>query len=252
MKIQYFGDVNDYRKFALLRLFARQAKYTVGVCWMMSEPDERQDGNNRRYRERPDIWRGYDPELFDALKTVPNPPSKVDLQKVESKKLIRGAIYFENQTPDSLTERKKFHGDCMTKLAAADLVFFDPDNGLEVRSRPKGRKGSNKFVYHDEIADYYSRGQSVLVYQHFPREQRAKFLVHASSSMGSQLNAPAVWSFETAHAAFLLAAQPAHAAEIQAAAQAIEDNKWTPRFFKSLQRREQVVRDEEAERASLH
>ena len=83
MKIQYFGDMNDYRKFALLRLFARQAKYKVGVCWMMTEPDERQDGNNPSYRERPDLWRGYDPQLFDTLKTVPCSPKEDDLQRIE-------------------------------------------------------------------------------------------------------------------------------------------------------------------------
>jgi hypothetical protein len=249
MKIQYFGDVNDYRKFALLRVLARQAKYKVGVCWMLTEADERPDGNDRSYRERSDVWRGFDADLFDALKTIPCSPKEDDLQRVEKEGLIPRAIYNENLTPDALTERKKFHHDCMTKLAAADLVFFDPDNGLEVRSRPKGRKGSNKFVYHDEIADYYARGQSVLVYQHFPREQRATFLARVSSLIRSQLNAPEVWSFETAHVAFLLAAQPAHAAEIQAAVEAIEDNKWTPKFFKSIQRHEHTVGDE-AERAS--
>jgi hypothetical protein len=83
VKIQYFGDMNDYRKFALLRLFARQAKYKVGVCWMMTEPDERQDGNNPSYRERPDLWRGYDPQLFDTLKTVPCSPKEDDLQRIE-------------------------------------------------------------------------------------------------------------------------------------------------------------------------
>ena len=37
MKVQYFGDVNDYRKFALLRLLAD--KFKIGVCWMLTEAD---------------------------------------------------------------------------------------------------------------------------------------------------------------------------------------------------------------------
>jgi hypothetical protein len=248
MKIQYFGDVNDYRKFALLRLFAASKKYKIGVCWMMTESDERRDGNDRRYVEQPDIWRGFDPELFDSLKTIPNAPSQDDFQRVEKEGIIPRAIYNENLTPDALTERKKFHHDCMATLAAADLVFFDPDNGLEVRSLPKGRKGSNKFVYHDEIADYYSRGQSVLVYQHFPREQRATFLARVSSSIRAATPNADIWSFETAHVAFILAAQPAHAARIAAVVRVVEQN-WTPKFFKSVRRHEQAVGDEEVEQS---
>jgi hypothetical protein len=35
MKVQYFGDVNDYRKFALLRLLASKGGFKIGVCWML-------------------------------------------------------------------------------------------------------------------------------------------------------------------------------------------------------------------------
>jgi len=33
MKEQYVGDVNDYRKYALLRHFAIEGRVRVGVCW---------------------------------------------------------------------------------------------------------------------------------------------------------------------------------------------------------------------------
>ena len=33
MKVQYFGDVNDYRKFALLKALSGKG-FTIGVCWM--------------------------------------------------------------------------------------------------------------------------------------------------------------------------------------------------------------------------
>ena len=136
-----------------------------------------------------------------------------------------------------MTERNKFHRDCLTKLAAADLVFFDPDNGLEVPSRPKGRKGSSKYVYYDEIADHYARGQSVLVYQHFPTPAAgdvSRAREQFDSPGGQNAN---VWSFETAHVVFILAAQPAHAARIHAVVQAVEQN-WTPKFFKAVRRHE--------------
>jgi len=36
MKVQYFGDVNDYCKFALLRLLAKAGGFNIGVCWMLT------------------------------------------------------------------------------------------------------------------------------------------------------------------------------------------------------------------------
>jgi hypothetical protein len=90
--------------------------------------------------------------LFDALGAVTSPPELADLQKIEKAEIIPGAIFFENLTLDALPERKGFHQECLSKLAQADLVFFDPDNGFEVPSCKIGRKGSNKFVGYDEVA----------------------------------------------------------------------------------------------------
>ena len=47
-------------------------------------------------------------------------------------------------------------------FADADLVFFDPDNGIEIASVKKGRKDSSKFVYLDEIGASYAAGKSAL------------------------------------------------------------------------------------------
>ena len=82
MKVQYFGDVNDYLKFALLRALARGG-LKIGVVWMFTPDDERPDGNNRAYVRQPDKWRSFDPELFDALKSVPAKPQPAEILRVE-------------------------------------------------------------------------------------------------------------------------------------------------------------------------
>jgi hypothetical protein len=41
LKDQYFGDVNDFQKYALLRRIARPASLKLGVCWMLTESDEK-------------------------------------------------------------------------------------------------------------------------------------------------------------------------------------------------------------------
>src|SRR5580700_4411694 len=67
MKEQYVGDVNDYRKYALLRHFAIVGALRVGVCWMLTPPDT---GNLRHYLSEPKKWRDYDEGLFDQLSRI--------------------------------------------------------------------------------------------------------------------------------------------------------------------------------------
>jgi hypothetical protein len=45
------------------------------------------------------------------------------------------------------------------------LIFFNPENGLEVLSCRKGKKDSSKYVYWDEVSKSYGSGHSVLIHQ---------------------------------------------------------------------------------------
>ena len=70
MKDQYFGDVNDFQKYALLRRIARPASLKLGVCWMLTESDGRSDGRHLDYLNHPARFRAHDPELFDWLRVA--------------------------------------------------------------------------------------------------------------------------------------------------------------------------------------
>jgi hypothetical protein len=210
MKAQYFGDVSDYRKYALLRVLARSGKFKVGVCWMLTSDDLRADGNKRSFAAQPADWRVFDAALFDLLASVGPKPELADLLRVEREGLIPGAVFFNDMVPDSLHERLAFHRACHLAFNGCDLVFLDPDNGLEVRSRPKGRKQSGKFVFKDEISVHYAAGRSVLLYQHFPREYRPTFQNKIASDLSEALPRSRIWFFATAHVTFVLAARPEH------------------------------------------
>ena len=70
MKNQYFGDVNDYRKYGLLRLLAGGGTLRIGVCWMLTPNDSGPDGKKTEYlddRNR-DEWQCYDHELYEFLR----------------------------------------------------------------------------------------------------------------------------------------------------------------------------------------
>jgi len=103
----------------------------------------RLDSNKRRYVQEPAKWRAFDPGLFDLLATVKPRPELSDLMRIEREGLIPGATFFSEMIPDPLGERTAFHRICLSAFNGCDLAFLDPDNGLDVRSRPKGRKDSN-------------------------------------------------------------------------------------------------------------
>jgi hypothetical protein len=217
VKVQYFGDVNDYRKFALLRLLAKSGGFKIGVCWMLTEADGSAHGAKRAYLKQPEVWRAHDPALFDALARVDASPQFSDLQRIEAEGVVPGATFFNEFVPDARTERDSFHVRCMAAFADRDLVFFDPDNGLEVRSRPKGWKGSTKYVLLDEVTDHYRSGRSVLVYQHLGRRLRRRaFVEEKAKRLRAVLADTSVAAFDTPHVVFLLAARLEHATRVVA------------------------------------
>ena len=63
----------------------------------------------------------------------------------------------------------------LKNLENCDVVFLDPDNGLEVDSA-KGKKLS-KYVLLDELRSYINNGQSVVFYNHRSRKQVGEYFI---------------------------------------------------------------------------
>jgi hypothetical protein len=235
MKVQYFGDVNDYRKFALLRTLSEVGRFRVGVCWMLTEADGSGQGANRRYLRQADEWRRYDPALFDALAVVPSAPTIEDLRRVENEALIPGATFFNEFVRDGLAERGAYHQACVNACKACELIFFDPDNGLEVKSTAKERKRSSKYAYLDEIAGHYAAGRSMLLYQHFTRVSREIFIGAKASRLRSNLAGSTIWSFDTRQVVFLLAAGPDHVGRVERVVGSLHERGCVPGLFGRIQ-----------------
>lgn len=218
MKNQYFGDINDYRKYGLLRILAARAGVSIGVCWLLTEDDRRSDGELRAYLSKPTQWRLFDAELYDRLQGLlkPNVPRRVTLAK--DWRLIPNATYFEEMLDDDGDRRTAYCARAKTILADCDLWFYDPDIGIEVDSIPPGRAGSSKYVYWTELQDAFQRGHSLLIYQHFPRVNRDRFVPFLATRLAEELGSRHVVGFRTAHVAFLLVGQERHADNLGAAA----------------------------------
>jgi hypothetical protein len=82
--------------------------------------------------------------------------------------------------------------------------------GFEVTSRRRGRRNSSKYVWFDEVADFYVSGKSVLVYQHFPRENRDRYLRRRSEELQAHCPRSRIVALKTSYVAFFLAVHPDH------------------------------------------
>lgn len=212
MKDQYFGDVNDYRKYGLLRCLLSGNSLRLLVAWMLTPDDSAPDGKRTGYLKQPGKWRSYDPPLFDHLQSIVVEVGRREVRAIEQTNLLPRTAFHSDLLKDDRGARSDYIAALISKATsrAADLVFFDPDNGIEVKSKPKGRKGSRKYLYWDELLEVWSEGCSVLVYQHFPRKPREEFIREKGRELRIETDAPWVASFRTAHVLFLLAPQPRH------------------------------------------
>lgn len=210
MKQQYLADINDYRKFALLRRLLKDPKTTVGIVWMLTPADGRNDGQRTQYLKQPNNWRHYDPGLFDALIPIARDEGVRQLQLVEKSGIIPNAAFFDEHVPVSPSIRGSYMSEALSRFKKSTLIFFDPDNGLHVSSVATGAPASPKYVYRSEVLAAYERGHSVLIYQHFPREDHSQFRTRAMRELGRLCHRGEVWCFETADVAFLLVVHAQH------------------------------------------
>ena len=207
MKNQYFGDINDYRKYGLLRTLAGGGKLHTTICWMLTPDDHRTDGLLTSYIEDPTQWRHFDPELFDILKSCISQPSNRLVDWAEANQVIPAANYYPKILPSPTNERQQYFNELWEVAAGQDLIFFDPDNGIEVKSVPVGTKRSNKYLYWNELADAFARGHSFLVYQHFIRLKHEIFISQKIDHIFEKMPVSLVLAFSTAQVLFLLIPQ---------------------------------------------
>jgi hypothetical protein len=222
MKEQYVGDINDYRKYALLRILADGGRIKIGVCWMLTEGDGTTNGSKTAYLDKPERYRAADPELFDLLRSAIARQDGRRLAAIEASGAIPGAVYFNDLLPDDRVGREAFMAAQLNALRDAELVFFDPDNGLEVGSKPKGRKESSKYLYLDEVEQTYVAGKSIVLYQHFPRKERQSFITETAQKLAKNLPAARIYGVVTSDVVFMIALQPIHQSTIHQQIAAIE------------------------------
>ena len=177
---------------------------------MLTPDDNETEGQKISYLLQPKKWRHYDPVLFDSLKDILFSQPERNVRMAEQHNILSGAKYFTELLPEVAVRRERYFATFIEFAQGCDLVFFDPDIGIEVKSIPRGRKGSSKYVYWSELIATFAAGHSILVYQHFPRKPRDQFVQSTVKEISEKTGARNLYTFSTSHVLFLLAVQAAH------------------------------------------
>ncbi len=214
MKNQYVGDEKDFLTYGLLRTLARAAGLSLGVAWMLTPDAPNGEGEQRTYlteAQRP-RWQGCDPELYAQMLQVPAQGRSVEL--IRENGILPNASYFSALTPKKTTERMTYFQELFEQFKGCELLFFDPDIGMETTGTPRSENRSPQHLYWDEVEQAYRRGHSVLIFQHFPRIPHKEYLEKQGRALANHLRLAQVEWFESAQIVFFLAARPEHSAAL--------------------------------------
>lgn len=211
MKNQYFGDIHDYRKYGLIRILSDKGSIRTGICWMLTPNDTRTDGKFKDYLAKPEKYKKYDSDLYDFLGHCIKAGNR-NVCEVGNSNKFSNIIFYDPILEDDAGRREQYFADMLKLFQDVDLIFYDPDNGLEVKSKKYGCKDSSKFLYWNELVESYEAGHSILIYQHFRRVNRDDFVSMNSEEIHAKTGSQNIISFRTSHVVFFLIAQKKHSA----------------------------------------
>ena len=213
MKDQYFGDINDYLKYGILRCLA-EAGWKLGVVWMLTPDDGRSDGNKIKYLEPSTGWRRHDPALFDKLDQVVRVQKSRQVAHAEEDGLLPAARFYGEPVPQEQGARFRWYKEGLKRLSGATLLFFDPDNGLQVESVRPGYERFGKYLAWEEVERAWPHA-SLLIFQHYPRylkEGRTTYVHQMADALGARTPGGIVIPLVTGNVLFLLACRSEHVA----------------------------------------
>jgi hypothetical protein len=181
---RYAGDLGDFSKLALLRALVGSpgAPSQAGLLWWRSDDESHNnDGRHIAYlhSDRPH-WRrlrSLDPELAERLRGVVDSGQRSVASLERAGVLPPGTathaekLSFEprQSRASRAARRAAWFAEALAAVEGCDLVFLDPDNGLEVTSIGRTGVKGPKYVYFDELAALQRPTRSLVVYQHAHR-----------------------------------------------------------------------------------
>lgn len=229
MKNQFFGDNKDYHKYGLLRALVRAAGYRPLLAWMRTPDDSSTDGQDVGYLEKPETWATYDSDLFSALRHLVVRRGIRKLAALKHLPLFAEFDFYGKVLPPTAAERQAWFERLLARSSEHDLVFFDPDNGLEIASVSHGQRNAVRYLYYDELAPFVTPDRLVLIYQHYPREPRPEFEARIAAKLRDRARFEHVTVLRTPSVGFFAAYSKAEQGRVSKALEGVQ-SEWGERF----------------------
>ena len=169
MQNRYVADAGDFGKYLLLKILCKN-DLLLGVNWCLVENESHNnDGKHIAYLEKEkSIFPAADLELFNQLKLIISQASKNISSIEQSGILLTNTLFFSDFIPFK-SERINWHHKSLSILSNSDIIFYDPDNGLEVKSYSVNSIKAPKYVFFHEIRETWQSSKSIVIYQHTNR-----------------------------------------------------------------------------------
>ena len=195
MQDRYSGDLGDFGKLGLLKsLCSRRetgdsSSLSLGVVWyLVPDEDHNDDGKFVQFlvpsARNQEQFRVCDSVLYDALGDMVFSGARNVVSIRDRAILPVGTRYYEapltfdgllgpgSKQQHRVDLRTAWLSGALELTSCCDVVFLDPDNGLEVKVGPYQKRGP-KYAFFDELMPFLRRGQSLVVYHHVARRGSA-------------------------------------------------------------------------------
>lgn len=175
MQDRYVGDIGDFVKLGILRALGSCSAPGV-IWWKFPDEAHNRDGRHVGYLERPELWRHFDDHLFDQLSAIVRVDDR-NLAALEGSGVLPDAVFVSAEVPTNGTPaerrlaRANWFKAAKEAVDACDLVFVDPDNGLETAGFSPGAKAAGKSVSLQELRALARPGRTLIVYHHQTRRR---------------------------------------------------------------------------------
>jgi hypothetical protein len=181
MQLRCLGGIGDFGKFDLLRHLMRDRRLAV-CCYLTSEHKETKDRERHfDYLKQPDDFRHFAPELFDRLAEFDGGGRGLadPLTELQTSKILGNAVFIRNEVPKRAAVRRVRIGELVDSVRGADLVFLDPDYGVQ------GKRLTKRHVALAEVAALRLPKRALVIgHQQSSRRSEVKFLVDRMRSLG--------------------------------------------------------------------
>jgi hypothetical protein len=179
MQNRYVGDVGDFAKYGLLRQLVTESKLRLGIVWyLFNDETHNADGRHIGYIKNL-AFQALDPQLHQILERLLSAGRRSVKSIARSEIFPNNTVFFDAPifktsglvSSGHLRERQRaaWLRKAFAATAECDLVFFDPDNGLETPSVARHSPKAGKYVFWEELLPFWGRGQSLIIYHHLNR-----------------------------------------------------------------------------------